>query len=259
MTRLAGSAALAALLLLAGCSGKKEAAGPVEVSREGFDFKTIVEGTGTDIVELGDYCFFLYKGVLDNGVEFDSNMPETKPDGLPFMVQLGSTPLVMGWVEGVKGMKRGETREITVPPQMGYGDKDSGLIPPDSTLNFTVELVGLVKPGQNEIYDFEDIVVGTGPEAKLGDAVTVHAIGRYLNGKVYDDSYERGKPVTFLIGDDKLGRKAIPGVDDGVRGMQVGGKRILTLPPDLAFGVQGSDVIQGGQMVEYEIELMSIN
>jgi peptidylprolyl isomerase len=82
-----------------------------------------------------------------------------------------------------------------------------------------------------------DVVRGKGATAKAGDTVTVQYVGvRFRDGKQFDASWDRGQPFTFPLGAGQV----IPGWDQGVAGMKVGGRRQLTIPSDLAYGAQGA-------------------
>jgi peptidylprolyl isomerase len=88
-------------------------------------------------------------------------------------------------------------------------------------------------PKKLEVTDLE---VGTGAEAKAGDAVTVQYVGvNYKDGSEFDASWDRGEPFTFQLGAGMV----IQGWDEGVEGMKVGGRRELIIPPDLAYGPEG--------------------
>jgi FKBP-type peptidyl-prolyl cis-trans isomerase len=100
----------------------------------------------------------------------------------------------------------------------------------------------------------EDLVVGTGATAAVGDTVTVHYVGTFTNGTRFDSSYERNQPYPFRIGAGQV----IAGWDQGVPGMKVGGKRRLTIPPDLAYGSQGRGAIPPNTTLVFEIDLLSI-
>jgi peptidylprolyl isomerase len=83
----------------------------------------------------------------------------------------------------------------------------------------------------------KEIIVGTGPEAKAGDSVTVNYVGvLYKGGKEFDSSWKRNEPFTFALGKGQV----IPGWDQGVAGMKVGGRRELIIPSELAYGKTGS-------------------
>ena len=99
----------------------------------------------------------------------------------------------------------------------------------------------------------EDIVVGTGAEALPGRQVTVEYTGKFTNGKVFDTSVGRG-PFSFLLGAGQV----IQGWDRGVVGMKVGGKRILTIPPEYGYGPSDYGPIPGGSTLIFEVELISV-
>jgi peptidylprolyl isomerase len=83
----------------------------------------------------------------------------------------------------------------------------------------------------------KDLIVGTGPEAKAGQSVTVNYVGvLYKGGKEFDASWKRKEPFTFNLGQGQV----IKGWDQGVVGMKVGGRRELIIPSELAYGAQGS-------------------
>lgn len=83
----------------------------------------------------------------------------------------------------------------------------------------------------------EDLEEGTGAVAKAGDAVTVQYVGvNYKSGKEFDASWDRGEPFTFTLGAGEV----IPGWDQGVEGMKVGGRRELIIPPELGYGTAGA-------------------
>lgn len=85
--------------------------------------------------------------------------------------------------------------------------------------------------------EIEDLIEGSGPAAAAGDLVTVHYVGvDYETGKEFDASWDRGEPFEFQLGAGMV----IPGWDQGVEGMKVGGQRQLVIPARLAYGKQGS-------------------
>ena len=100
----------------------------------------------------------------------------------------------------------------------------------------------------------EDLTIGTGPTALVGDTVTIHYIGRFTNGQIFDNSYDRGAPISFRLGAGQV----IAGVDQGVVGMKVGGKRRLTIPPNLAYGSQGQGSIPPNSTLVFEIDLVTL-
>ena len=102
--------------------------------------------------------------------------------------------------------------------------------------------------------EMQDLVVGTGREAKKGDVVEVHYTGWLTDGKKFDSSVGRG-PFSFDLGAGQV----IQGWDRGVAGMKVGGKRKLTLPPELGYGARGAPPeIPPNATLVFEVELLSV-
>jgi FKBP-type peptidyl-prolyl cis-trans isomerase len=129
-----------AFFVMQGITGKEPA---VEVSTDlvttasGLQYQDLVIGDGKEAV-VGDNVSVHYTGWLEDGTKFDSSLDR----GNPFEFTLGMGQVIQGWDEGVAGMKVGGKRKLVIPPDLGYGSTGAGgVIPPNATLIFDVELI----------------------------------------------------------------------------------------------------------------------
>ncbi len=99
----------------------------------------------------------------------------------------------------------------------------------------------------------QDERVGTGERAEIGKQITVNYTGRFTDGRIFDSSVGK-QPFTFTLGAGQV----IAGWDQGVQGMQVGGKRLLVVPPALGYGSNDYGPIPGGSTLIFEVELLSV-
>jgi FKBP-type peptidyl-prolyl cis-trans isomerase FkpA len=105
----------------------------------GLTYQELTEGTGAEAAK-GAQVSVHYTGWLMDGTKFDSSKDRNEPFDFP----LGAGHVIKGWDEGVAGMKVGGKRKLTIPPSLGYGARGAGgVIPPNATLVFEVELLGI--------------------------------------------------------------------------------------------------------------------
>jgi peptidylprolyl isomerase len=245
--------------------GKPEvAAGEGEPPTE-LEIEDIVTGTGAEAT-AGSAVEVHYVGALfDDGEQFDSSWDRDST----FEFVLGRGEVIPGWDEGLAGMKVGGRRRIVIPPDLAYGSEGAGdVIGPDATLIFVVDLIGVSEPVDpadepavevpdplpQELYT-EDLRVGDGAEATAGTTASIHYVGVAAStGEQFDSSWQRGIPVDFAVG---LGQ-VIPGFDQGVTGMKVGGRRLIVIPPDLAYGSGGNGPIGPDETLVFVVDLVDV-
>lgn len=103
-------------------------------------------------------------------------------------------------------------------------------------------------------FEKTDVTVGKGKEAINGSTVQVHYTGTFADGKKFDSSRDRGVPIDFVLGEGKV----IPGWDQGILGMKVGGKRRLVIPPSLGYGPKDYGPIPGNSTLYFDVELVGV-
>ena len=239
--------------------------GPI-TTESGLQYEVIEPGEGP-IPEAGDVVSIHYTATLEDGTEIDN----TYERGETAASVLGRGIVITGGGEGVALMHEGEKSRLVIPPELAFGEQGGagGLVPPNSTIIFEVELVSIqagAPEAPTEVKEadymttesglkYNDFVVGDGPSPETGQTVTVHYTGWLEDGTKFDSSLDRGQPFTFTIGM----RQVIAGWDEGVATMKVGGKRQLVIPSELGYGEQGAGaVIPPNATLIFEVELLDV-
>jgi FKBP-type peptidyl-prolyl cis-trans isomerase FkpA len=122
-----------------GCKKEPPAAGAAAPAPSGLVVKEVKLGEG-ELAVTGKVVSVSYVGTLTDGTKFDSTADH---GGQPIEFPLGTGKVIKGWDQGIDGMKVGGRRRLTIPPQLAYGERGMGPIPPHATLVFDVELMGV--------------------------------------------------------------------------------------------------------------------
>ena len=229
-------------LLWAGCDSTEDPPqGELEV-------QDLVSGTGEEAV-AGASLLVNYVGRLEDGTVFDTSEGRLTPVAFT----LGVGQVIEGWDVGLQGMRVGGQRRLIIPPNLAFGSRGvEGSVPSNATVTFEITLEAII----NEVI-IEDQVIGDGTALENGMEAVVDYIG-LLNpeGDVFDASEFRGAPFRFIVGNGEV----IEGWDVGVLGMQVGGRRLLIIPPNQAYGQFGfPGSVPPWAVLTFRIDLLEAN
>ena len=246
---------------------KNKTAPGVVTLQDGLQYKIVTSGPATGkSPKVRDEVKVHYEGKLLDGTVFDSSFERGAPATFPLR------GLIPAWIEAVQLMHPGDEWIIWAPPSLAYGDSDKGVIPPNSVLEFRMQLIGFTpappvpdnatflsankaKPGvvtlpsglQYKVMRTGDAAAGS-PTAD--DVVAVHYQGALLDGTVFD-STQGEDPAVFPVAG------LIPGWVEALKLMHPGDYWMIWTPPELAYGAKGDEVIPANSVLEFQMVLLA--
>jgi len=192
-------------------------------------------------------------------------------EGGPFIFTLGKEEASPGFEKGIPGMKVGGRRLLVVPPDEGSRFGTVGEGKPKDTLVYVVELVAILPPELKdrkepkvvppadpppEELEVKEIIEGTGPVAEDGDVLTVQYVGIYYDGRPFTNSWKRKQQFDFELGAEEA--MINPGWEEGLKGMRVGERRELIVPPELQQRGGANPDAKPSDTLVYVIDLLGI-
>jgi FKBP-type peptidyl-prolyl cis-trans isomerase len=211
----------------------------------------VVVGEGAEVTNRS-FVSMHYTGWLWENGQKTSKFDSSVDRGEVFSVNLGLGRVIQGWDKGVPGMKVGGKRTVVIGYEMAYGEAGRPPeIPASADLVFDIEVTALPEVGVEILND------GSGPEIKIGDDINVHYTGwiweNDAKGNRFDSSLDRGRPFSLKLGAGQV----IPGWEMGLKGLKIGSKANITIPPVLAYGSRGAgNVIPPNATLIFEVEIM---
>ncbi|XP_072230295.1 peptidyl-prolyl cis-trans isomerase FKBP10 [Leuresthes tenuis] len=199
---------------------------------------------------VGDYIRYHYNGTFLNGVTFDTSYQRNST----YNTYIGMGYVIAGMDQALLGVCIGERRRVIIPPHLAYGEQGAGnVIPPSAVLVFDVHVIDFHNPK-----DKVDIQITYKPEV-CNDTTAVNDLVRYhynctlVDGTLLFSSHDYDSLQDAVLGWDKV----IDGLDEGLRGMCVGEKRLVTVPPHLGHGEKGATGVPSSAVLVFDIELVN--
>lgn len=228
-----------------------------------FEYQILKPGEG-DSIRSGQIIKVHYKGWLSDSTYFDNSYER----GEPLEFTLGVGQVIPGWDKGLVGMRIGEIRKLSIPYELGYGERAMGPIPAKSDLFFEVELVYAEKPlppdtlpkdiakkSWKELAPGVKIIdekQGNGEAAKPGTKIKLHYTGWTLSGRKFSSSKDLGRPLETLLGAGKF----IQGVEIGLEDLKPGAVRWLQISPAMGYGARSFSMIPPNTTLIFRMEML---
>ncbi|XP_046709374.1 peptidyl-prolyl cis-trans isomerase FKBP10 [Silurus meridionalis] len=200
---------------------------------------------------VGDYIRYHYNGTFLNGAAFDSSYEHNST----YNTYIGLGYVISGMDKGLQGVCMGERRRITMPPHLAYGQQGAGKdIPASAVLVFDIHVIDFHNPKDSVQVDVTFKPETCNETSQANDHIEYHYNCTLMDGTLLFTSSNYNFPQEVQLGEDKV----IDGLDEGLRGMCVGEKRTIIVPPHLGHGEKGAGTVPGSAVLRFELELVSI-
>lgn len=198
----------------------------------------------------GDYIRYHYNGTFLNGVTFDTSYQRNNT----YNTYLGMGYVIPGMDQGLLGVCSGERRRIIIPPHLAYGEQGAGdVIPPSAVLVFDIHVIDFHNPNDSVVVRVTHRPEGCNETTAADDLVRYHYNCTLVDGTPLFSSHDHDNMQDAVLGADKV----IDGLDEGLRGMCAGERRVVTVPPHLGHGERGATGVPGSAVLVFDIELVS--
>jgi peptidylprolyl isomerase len=226
----------------------------------GIEYLIQERGQG-DLAVLNDVVKVHYVLMLEDSTVIDSS----RERGEPVSFKLGAGQVIKGWDVAFTYLHQGDKAWIRIPPDLGYGDRAMGNIPPNSLLIFDVEVVDIIRAPEPYSIDEKTTVhslpsglrysivdKGKGKKLEEGMRVKVHYTGFFEDLSMFDSSVERDQPIEIILGRGMV----IKGWEEGLAQLRVGDKARLWIPYQMAYGEQGRGPIPPRADLIFDVEVL---
>lgn len=200
-----------------------------------------------------DFVRFHFNGTLLDGTVFDSSYKRSQTQDSV----VGEGLLIKGLDEGLLGMCVGEIRHFIIPPFLAFGEQGYGTgIPPHASVEYHILLEDLHNPKDDIIVETLKLPEPCARKSVAGDFIRYHYNASFLNGIMFDSSYQQNQTYNTYIGMGYM----IAGIDKGLQGVCAGEWRRIILPPHLAYGQQGAGKdIPGSAVLVFDIHVIDFH
>ncbi len=235
--------------------------------------KTTASGISYTLLEYGEgprltknmrvevhYAAYL----AENRTRFDSSYERDEP--ISFV--LGAGMVIEGWEKALPNLRVGDKARLWIPDSLAYGKAGRAPIPPNADLIFDLEILDAGEIDIPVLFEFEEpdtlvtesglqIIVkqkGSGALPVPGNIIVAHYSGYLNDSTLFDSSIQRGVPVRFVLGSSQV----IRGWDEGFALLKEGSRARMILPPWLAYGDKGADIVPPDETIFFDVELLEV-